>query len=186
MTPSERFARERHLVELLMKRIGFPVTEYSDPNAESGEELGVDVAVISPTGRMGIQVTELDSGTLPGLSRSEEKKIASQAACPSSGVYGAWAQNDPKKLLLAIDRAIARKSRVTPSARFDELWLLISCGIPELGSVVSSLAMTPWVSAADLDGLTLESLAKSRYRRVFLHSVIGIECALYEWHNGSY
>ena len=181
----EKFVREKHLAELLMQRLGISVSHYLDPNAGAGQETGVDVIAVTANGRIGIQVTELDTGSVLGRSRGEERKVAQQA---SGGVYSTWAQNDPAKVLEAIERSIARKSRMTQAAGFDDVWLLISCGIPELGSVGSTIVMTPSLDVAALNNVTLGQLSKSKYRRAFLHAVLGVEHALYQWkaHQGSW
>ncbi|MGA2999242.1 hypothetical protein [Bradyrhizobium sp.] len=64
------------------------------------------------------------------------------------------------------------------------MWLLISCGVPELGSVASTLVMTPWLTTADLDSATLNDLEKSKYDRAFIQSILGVEAALYSWEAG--
>src|SRR6266852_211283 len=177
----EKFAREKHVVELLMQRLGTLASQYIDPNAEAGQETGVDVIAVTATGRVGIQVTELDTGDVPGQSRGEEKKAARAAGSLSGGVYGAWAQNNPAKLLKAVERTIARKSTMTPVAGFEEVWLLISCGVPELGAVSSTFVMTPWLDAVALNNATLDQLSKSKYGRAFIHAVLSVEQTLYQW-----
>jgi hypothetical protein len=77
---TNKFVREKHLVELLLKRLGFAASGYLDPNDASGVETGVDVIAIIAQKRIGIQVTELDTGSKAGKSRADEKKLASAAA----------------------------------------------------------------------------------------------------------
>ncbi len=57
----DKFLREKHLVSLLMQRLGIAMNEYLDPNAAPHEETGVDVVAITAISRIGIQVTELDT-----------------------------------------------------------------------------------------------------------------------------
>jgi hypothetical protein len=139
---SEKYVREKHLVELLMRRLGISALQYIDPNAERGQEAGVDVVAVVATGRIGIQVTELDTGSIQGRSRAQEKKAARDAERSNGGVYSTWAQNDPAKVLESITRSISKKSVTTSIGGFHEFWLLISCGVPELGSVGSTFVMT--------------------------------------------
>ena len=84
----------------------------------------------------------------------------------------------------AITRSISRKAVHTTDAGFDQVWLLIACGVPDLGSVVSTLVMTSWLTTANLDSATLTDLQKSKYDRVFIHSMLGVEGALYSWEPG--
>jgi hypothetical protein len=90
---TNKFVREKHLVELLLKRLGFAASGYLDPNDASGVETGVDVIAIIAQKRIGIQVTELDTGSKAGQARADEKKLAAGAGA-NGGVYGAWAQNN--------------------------------------------------------------------------------------------
>ena len=175
---TNKFVREKHLVELLLKRLGATASEVIDPNNASGLETGVDVVAVIAQARIGIQVTELDTGSKAGKARADEKKLAAAAG---GGVYGTWAQNNHFELRKSITRSISRKAVHTAEAGFDKVWLLISCGVPELGSVASTLVMTPWLTTADLDSATLNDLQKSKYNRAFIHSILGVERALYSW-----
>jgi hypothetical protein len=178
---SNKFIRERHLVELLMQRLGIPVSEYLNANVTERHETGVDVIAVTGQGHVGIQVTELDIGNLPGRSRGEEKKAARQAETSHGGVYPIWAQNNPAKVLDAIQCSVSRKSLITPSPDFTEVWLLISCGVPEAGSVGSTFVMTPWLDEVALNNSTSVLVSKSKYERVFSHATLGVERALFEW-----
>jgi hypothetical protein len=182
MTANEiKYKRESDLVRFLMQRLGIEVSKYHDPNAEEGQETGVDVIAVTATCNIGLQVTELDTGSVPGQSRGKEKIAAREAENQCGGVYFSWAQNDQAKVLEAIVRTISRKSVMTPVAKVDEVWLLISCGVPELGAVVSTFIMTSWVDVAALNTATLSQLSKSKYSRVFLHAVLGVNRDLYQW-----
>jgi hypothetical protein len=45
--------------------------------------------------------------------------------------------------------------------------------------------MTPWLDVGNLDALTLQSLSVSKYTRVFIHVILGVEeQALYQWQRG--
>ena len=59
----DKFARERHLVELLMRRLDHAVFRYSNPNDKPNVETGLDVVADTVLGRIGIQVTVLDTGS---------------------------------------------------------------------------------------------------------------------------
>jgi hypothetical protein len=179
------FEREKHLVELLMQRLGQPAHDYRDPNLDAGRETGADVLMVSNGRRIGIQVTEMDTGHVQGRARAEEKK-----AWRDSGLatYGAWAQNDPDKLLASVQRAVRRKVEIAERHSFDgfdAVWLLASGGLPEMGAVASTLIMSPWLNAAALDVVTFDCLARSKkYERAYLHCILGVERALYSWRRG--
>jgi hypothetical protein len=179
-----RFEREKHLVELLMQRRGRPLHGYRDPNAHAGRKTGVDVLMVCGVRRIGIQVTEIDTGHVQGRARAAEKK-----AWRDSGLatYGAWAQNDRDELIASIQRAITCKVNIAEGHSFDEfddVWLLVSAGVPEMGAVASTLIMSPWLDAAALDAATLDCLARSKYERAYLHCVLDVERALYSWQRG--
>jgi hypothetical protein len=57
--------------------------------------------------------------------------------------------------------------------------------VPELGAVISTFVMTPWLDAAALDHASAGQPAGSKYARAFVHPVLGVEKALYEWRGGS-
>jgi hypothetical protein len=73
MTDNRKFAREKGLVELLMRRRGLSVDQYIDPQQEANDETGADVIAVIEGRRIGIQVTELDNGEKPGRARAAEK-----------------------------------------------------------------------------------------------------------------
>jgi hypothetical protein len=177
---ADKFAREKDLVDLLMQRLDLAVSRYSDPNDQPNVETGVDVVADTALGRLGIQVTEFDTGSKPGAARAAEKAASRKGEEEHGGVYGGWAQNDLSSVLKAIRRRIERKAVASTIPGFDEVWLLISCGVPEPGSVVSTFAVTTSLTTKDLDAATT-ALSNSKYRRVFLHSILGTEHALYHW-----
>jgi hypothetical protein len=177
------FEKEQGRVVLLMQRLGIVPDEYQDPNTMANGETGADVVVVIGGRRIGIQVTDLDTGEAAGTARGTETKLARDAAKRES-TYGTWAQNDPAKVMAAIVRSLTRKARMS-FAGFDEFWLLMCAGVPEFGAIGSTSVMTPWLNTNALDAANLQILAASKYTRAFIHSVLGIqEQALYEWHFG--
>jgi len=110
-----------------------------------------------------------------------EKRTANTAQAAHGGVYSMWGQNQPIAPIAASIGKKVKKSRRYSFAGFDEVWLLVSCGVPELGAVVSTFLMSPWVTAAALQEATGRLLAGSTYARAFLHPIIGQEEALYRW-----
>lgn len=182
---TSKFEMERAKVVLLMRRLGRTIGAYEDPNSARGAdgESGADVVAITSDRRVGVQVTDLDTGNRPGKSRATESKLARDAQAKGR-TYLMWGQNDPSKLVEAIARSVERKSRMSFSG-FDEFWLLVCTGVPTSGAVGSTFAMTPWIEVSALDAATLPSLESSKYTRTFLHAILGAEeQALFEWRRG--
>jgi hypothetical protein len=178
------FEKEKGRVMLLMQRLGLTPAEYRDPSARGAGETGADVVVDIAGRRIGIQVTDLDTGEVAGTARSAETKRALEAVARGS-TYNTWAQNDPGKIMDAIVRSLTRKARMS-FAGFDEFWLLICAGVPEWGAIGATSVMTPWLTTDALDAATLQILAASKYSRAFIHAVLGVEeKALYQWHRGA-
>jgi hypothetical protein len=180
-----KFNEERSRTASLMRRLRHVVDSYEDPNTRAGAagESGADVVVVTDGRRIGIQVTDLDTGSKPGKSRAAESKAALAAQAKDS-TYFIWAENDASKLVEAITRSVERKSRMSFSG-FDEFWLLICAGVPTLGAIGATFTMTPWLLPAKLDAATLPTLERSKYTRAFVHAVLGVEeQALFEWRQG--
>jgi hypothetical protein len=167
-----------------MRRIGLIVDGYEDSNDKArADESGADVVAVCGNCRIGIQVTDLDTGEKLGQARRAETRRARDAASRDS-TYWAWGQNDPSKVVAAIEQSITRKARMS-FAGFHEFWLLLCCGVPEMGAIASTSVMTPWVDTAALDRATLDKLASSKYSRAFIYSIAGVEeQALYQWDRG--
>jgi hypothetical protein len=150
------FEMEKAQVVRLAQRLGLSVGEYRNPN-EGGhprDETGADVIGLVNGRRMGIQVTDVDTGDTPGSARSAEAKLASDAKTRDTA-YSTWGQNQPDKMISGIARSISRKSRMSFSG-FDDFWLLICCGVPQFGAIASTFVMTPWIDVATLDAATLQ------------------------------
>jgi hypothetical protein len=181
----DKFPRECDLVKRLMDRIRIPVISYINPNTSG--ETGVDVVANVDERRIGVQVTELDTGEVAGQARATERQHAREGDSRSGGVYFDWAENDPCKYAEKIRRAILRKIKIANRhdfAVFNEVWLLVSCGLPERGSAASTFVMTPWLSVEALNLATAIDLAGSKYSQAFLHPILGVEKALYQWTSG--
>jgi hypothetical protein len=167
-----------------MERLGIVPDAYFDPNTTRAGETGADVIAIIDRRRIGIQVTDIDTGEVPGKARREETGLASDATARGS-TYGTWAQNDPGKILGSIVRSLTRKARMS-FAGFDEFWLLMCAGVPEWGAIGATSIMTLWVTTDALDAATLERLGASKYTRAFIHALLrGRGKALYKWHGGA-
>ena len=76
-----KFEMEKGRVALLMRRLEQAVDGYEDPNHDRGSvgESGADVVVVSNGRRIGVQVTDLDTGSTPGQARAAEAKLARYA-----------------------------------------------------------------------------------------------------------
>lgn len=181
---NSKFSGEQDAANRLMQRLWIAVSAYVDPN-KSGKETGVDVIAITADSRIGIQVTELDTGTEPGVKRGQEVRCANQFKEEGHGTYGFWAQNDPVALVAAITRAIERKVGIAAQhdfASLNSVWLLVACGVPVSVGTVSTIIMTPWIAPDDLSTATQAILTAAKYDRVFVYSILGVEeKALYQW-----
>jgi hypothetical protein len=175
------FEKEKGRVMLLMQRLGITPDEYRDPNTTTAGETGADVVALIGGCRIGIQVTDLDTGEAAGTARAAETKLWRDAAKRGS-IYGTWAQNDTGKIIDAIARSLSRKARMS-FADFDEFWLLMCAGVPQLGAIGATSVMTSWLTTDALDAATLQSLSASKYTRAFIQAILGVEeKALYQWH----
>jgi hypothetical protein len=180
---ASQFEREKHLVQLLAQRLSWPDVDFYDPNVP-GRQTGADVLVVSNDSRDGFQVTEIDTGRTKGRARNREIKAWRNSG---TSTYAAWAQNDPGILLGAIRQAILRKVEIAKRhdfKEFDFVRLLVSAGIPEMGSVASTLIISLGLDPCALDAVTLECLARSKYEFAYLHCIIDVEHALYTWQRG--
>jgi hypothetical protein len=177
-----KYERERALVESLIRRRGMTAESYIDPNREAGDETGADVIALVGGRRIGIQVTELDTGEIAGQARASEKSAWHDAQAQGQSTYGAWAQNDPSKLVAAIARAVTAKMQQVVGC--DEAWLLITASFPELGALASTFVITQWLPADALDSATVNYLAACNYAHAFVHVMAGSEDALYVWSAG--
>ncbi len=161
------FEHEQSSVRHLLTRLGLGGATTYNPNV-AGKETGIDVTDRLVDDRnIGVQVTEVDPYAVPGLARAQEKAITKTAP---AGPYFVWRKNDPSVVLNAIARTIKRKVEIAAKhsfAGFDEVWLLVSPGVPELGAVISTSVPTSWLSAADLNSTTDDLVRGSKYSRCF-------------------
>jgi hypothetical protein len=180
-----KFETEKARAVLLMQRLGLtPDTDYENPNAGGRQESGADVVTVIGGRRIGIQVTDIDTGEQQGHAQAAERRLAKDAAAQET-TYGTWAQNDASKLIASVVRTISRKARLSFSG-FDEFWLLMCAGVPEFGAVGSTFIMTPFLDATALDLASQNILEASKYNRVFLYAVLGVEeKTLYSWERGA-
>jgi hypothetical protein len=166
-----------------MRQLRLVPTEYRDPQAggHARDETGADVVALIDGRRVGIQVTDLDTGDVPGEARAAEAKLARDAERRGS-TYATWLQNRPDRITTAAARSVSRKSRMS-FAGFDEFWMLICCGVPQFGAIASTFAMA--LDIEKLDAATAQSLSASNYTLAFIHCVFGLEGQeLYQWRRG--
>ena len=175
------FEREKTLVGHLLERLSFNGASMSNPNTEY-LETGMDVLVHTTDDQIiGVQVTEIDPHAQAGRARAEEKKIA---GADTNKPYGGWAQNDPQVMLSSLFRSISRKVAIAAGHSFesvDKVWLLVCAGVPQHGAVISTVMVTQWLSAADLNQTTHVVLQQSKYDRTFFLAILGTEQAFYSW-----
>jgi hypothetical protein len=151
-----------------------------EPNNGGKHESGADVVAIIQGRTVGIQVTDIDTGSRPGQARAAETRLA-KAAIADGTTYWTWGQNDGETIIARIGQAVARKARISV-AGFDEFWLLMCAGVPAFGAVGATMIMTPWLEPDALNARTTNDLARSKYTRAFIDVILGVEeKSLYEW-----
>lgn len=179
------FDKEKPYAELLMRHLSIGVADYVDINKRMGRQTGADVLAIAVDGsRIGVEVTEVDTGTGRGVARREEKRVEREAHDSGLSVYGMYARNDENALINALADAIRGKADISLNhdfKEFTEAWLLVVCGVPEVSAVVSTFVVTPWITAQALNDATTDDLKRSNYRRAFIYSILGVEEAVYRW-----
>src|SRR5712692_5932364 len=107
-----KFDMEQPRVGLLMQRLGFTPDKYLDPSTRGAGETGADVIAVINGHRVGVQVTDLDTGEEAGKARDKEVRLARDAESRDT-TYGTWAQNDLNKIIIAIGRSLTRKTRMS-------------------------------------------------------------------------
>jgi len=118
-----KFDTEKARAALLLERLGITPEAYHDPNSGGAQESGADVVAVIDGRRIGIQVTDIDTGAVRGQARAAERRLAREAEAADT-TYGTWAQNDLAVIVASIAHTIQRKARMS-FAGFDEFWLLM-------------------------------------------------------------
>lgn len=178
-----KFDLECGLVRALCDALTLPVDSYEDPHAGNVPERGVDVIAHSRGMKFGVQVTTPDFGVVRGADRSSEAKAYQRAKNETDGVYFHWGTGNPNQVLNSFRRSIEEKSAIAKRhdfSTFSEAWLLISCGVPIPGAVVSTF-LPPWVDTGEIDRWTQKALRNSSYNRVFIHSISDPVQRLWVW-----
>ena len=117
---ASQFERDKHLVELFMQRQGWSPFEYHDPNTQA-RQTGADVLIVSGGRRIGIQVTEIDTGERRGRARAKERKEWRDS---NLSTYCTSAQSDTNKLLehFPIRLGVARVCEISFAFVFGNLF----------------------------------------------------------------
>jgi hypothetical protein len=175
-----KFDHEKARAGHLLERMGIAAESLVDPNSGGTQESGADVVAIIDGRKVGIQVTDIDTGSRPGQARAAEVRL-SEKAITEGTTYFVWGQNDSATIIDRIGQTVARKARISV-AGFDDFWLLMCGGVPEFGAVGATMIMTPWLETGALNARTTNDLASSNYTRAFIDVILGVEeKALYEW-----
>lgn len=169
-----KFERERYFVEALAKTLPLSVGQYRDPLDHYARETGVDVIAVVGGRQIGFQVTEYDGGEgnpqlKPGHMRAAEVKLKREADI--IGVYRGWGSPHVERAFSARIAQKVRKSLDYDFAEYDQVWLLVSAGIP--GARTSTFLPHFHISADDLNQWTATILAGSKYAKAFLHVIMG-------------
>jgi len=174
------FKREQYCVEQLANALTLPSDlKYLDPRQVHGRETGIDVIVVGGGLNIGFQVTEYDGGegvtTLgKGKMRAEEKSLRRRA---QAGVYAGWGSSHFEDAFSSRVAEKAQKSLKYDFSEVDQIWLLISAGLPD--APVATFLPHFHISVDILNTTTSILLTASRYDGAFLHVIMGD--AIFEW-----
>lgn len=131
--------------------------------------------------RIGIEVTTLhaDEGQNVGGGSAQRKAEEHISRKRAGRPYAMWGTVNPKEALVARIKAKAEHAASYRNQNLNELWLLISASLPQLGAAASTFIFPPAVNLEYLNGRTDEILRDSPFSKVYLHLILGR--TLYEW-----
>ncbi len=161
--------REREWVRRLLEQKGMHPLEL-----KSLKTPAPDVGVRLPDGRLlAIEVTEVLAGE--HVRRTAKKKEAHLARQAAVGIYSMFAlPANASDVACRIEAKVGKDYHVPPG---HQLQLLLAASTFEHGAVAATLLL--YVSVQELNQLTHDMLARSRYQHVYLHLQSGR--GLYEW-----
>jgi hypothetical protein len=143
-----------------------------------------DVIALIDGMRIGIEVTKFHSDEQlenSGSSlRNQEKKTAKlnpNSSYTTAGVI------DPVPALIARIKDKINIASNYDASQFDQLWLLISGNIPELGAVAATFAIPQFVNIAELNEATDKILATSSFSAVYFHLIMSH--TVFMWSQGT-
>ena len=143
-----------------------------------------DIIALIDGMRIGIEETKFHSDeqleNSGSLLRNQEKKTAKlnpNSSYTTAGII------DPLPALIARIRDKITIASNYDTSRFDQLWLLISGQIPELGAVAATFAIPQFVNIAALNEATHEILTTSSFSAVHFHLIMSH--TVFTWSQGT-
>jgi hypothetical protein len=176
-----KFERECYCVRQLMNFLGLEASlEYRNPLEDYRRETGIDVIIVGEGRRLGFQVTEYDGGegvAAIGGGEMRAREARQQLAAGQMGVYPGWGSPHFTSAFAARVDGKIQKAQKYKSAEVDEVWLLVSAGLPD--APIATFVPHFHIGADDLNSVTATQLEQSCFAGAFLHVIMGD--AVYEW-----
>ena len=139
-----------------------------------------DVIVTIDGTRIGIEVTQFHADEHSGAKGSPLRVIEERLSKQSPGQsYTICGVTNPTIALLSRIQDKITASSGYDRTNFDQLWLLISTGLPKLGAVGATFAVPTFVRVEELNQSTHQSLFNSSFSAVYLQMLL--PPALFYW-----
>jgi hypothetical protein len=130
--------------------------------------------------RVGIEVTQFHGDEEPNkkgsVLRATEERSARQA--PNQSYAMNFPINPNPALVARVTDKIALAAAYD-KARYDQLWLLIASGIPQLGAVAATFAVSEFVDIKQLNASTHALLSDSPFSAAYIQ--VHLRRALFRW-----
>lgn len=131
--------------------------------------------------RVGIEVTEFHGDEGPNSNRgSNQRRNEVQISKQANGhPYARWGVVNSLPALVARIKSKVEHAESYKNQDFDELWLLVSASIPQMGGVCSTFIIPFALNLDELNRATDGTLRNSQFTKAYLHVLMG-RC-LYNW-----
>ena len=132
-----------------------------------------DVIVTLHGVRVGIEVTQFHADERLGSIGSPLRKAEVQLARKyPEAPHSMWGVPDPIPALVARISEKVEAALGYDESRYNELWLLITAGIPRLDAIGATLALPAFVEIEKLNQLTHAQLCDSVITQVYFHTIL--------------
>lgn len=174
-TPKQQ--EELELADRLLAKLGYTnavlvADDRPDVLAQiNGKKIGIEVTVFHADEHKSAKGSDL---------RPAEKLLANQSP---NQTYAMWGESNPNPSLIKRIEDKIQKSSAYDASHCEQLWLLVSTGIPNPGSLVSTLAVPAFIEVTELNRLTHQALCNSPYAVAYIHMLL--PSALYSWSRNS-
>lgn len=165
-TPTSKQSDELDLAQRFLLAAGYEHAQLTPSDRP-------DVIATIGVRRVGIEVTQFHADERTKLQRggSPARAIETKLARAKPGrAYHMWISVDPIPGLISRIKDKIKLAQDYDRTEFDELWLLITGGLPKLGAVASTVALPFLVDLKKLEAATNSSLASSLYDLAYIHT----------------